>query len=41
MKTGMAYELEKVTAADAREMMRGLNIDCLFNDFSTRVNKVC
>ena len=41
MKTGMAYELEKVTAADAREMMRGLNIDRLFNDFSTRVNKVC
>ena len=29
---GTAYELEKVTAADAREIMKGINVDKKFND---------
>ena len=38
---GAAYELEKVTAADARELVKSTNVDKKFADYATRVNKVC
>ena len=38
---GVAYELEKITAADARELVKSTNVDKRFADYATRVNKVC
>ena len=38
---GVAYELERVTAADARSIVASIAVDKKFNDYATRVNKVC
>ena len=41
MFRGVAYELERVTAADARSIVASIHIDKKFSDYATRVNKVC
>ena len=38
---GCLYELERVTAADARGIVASINVDKKFSDYATRVNKVC
>ena len=38
---GVAYELVRVTAADARSIVSSIHVDKKFSDYATRVNKVC
>mgnify|MGYP000017107312 CR=1 FL=1 len=38
---GVGYELELMTATDVETLVRTLRVDRKFQDFATRVNKVC
>ena len=38
---GTAYELELLQASDVESIMRHVRVDKRFEDFATRVNKVC